>query len=112
MADKNSAFRGHGYAVRFFLAVLALLSGFALSVSGKTTIDFDPKIDFSKFKTFAYVGGVENLAAIERRKAIAESHRRCQIQGRTRGHRNAVTERRMISPSPKFQHSSRKPGGD
>ena len=65
MADKNSAFRGHGYAVRFFLAVLALLSGFALSVSGKTTIDFDPKIDFSKFKTFAYVGGVENLVAIQ-----------------------------------------------
>jgi hypothetical protein len=24
-------------------------------------------------------GGVENLAAIERRKTIAESHRRCQI---------------------------------
>jgi hypothetical protein len=65
MAEKNSAFRGHRYAVRFFLAMLALLSGLTLSVSGKTTIDFDPKIDFSKFKTFAYVGGVENLVAIQ-----------------------------------------------
>jgi len=65
MADKNSAFRGQRYAVRFFLATLALLSGLTLSVSGKTTIDFDPKIDFSKFKTFAYVGGVENLVAIQ-----------------------------------------------
>ena len=65
MADQNSAFRGHRYAVRFLLAMLALLSGLTLSVSGKTTIDFDPKIDFSKFKTFAYVGGVENLVAIQ-----------------------------------------------
>jgi len=65
MADKNSAFRGHRYAVRLLLAMLALLSGLTLSVSGKTTIDFDPKIDFSKFKTFAYVGGVENLVAIQ-----------------------------------------------
>jgi hypothetical protein len=45
--------------------MVALLSGLTLSVSGKTTIDFDPKIDFSKFKTFAYVGGVENLVAIQ-----------------------------------------------
>ena len=65
MADKNSAFRGHRYAVRLLLAMLALLSGLTLSVFGKTTIDFDPKIDFSKFKTFAYVGGVENLVAIQ-----------------------------------------------
>ena len=65
MAEKKSAFRGQRYAVRFFLAMLALLSGLTLSVSGKTTIDFDPKIDFSKFKTFAYVGGVENLVAIQ-----------------------------------------------
>ena len=65
MADKNSAFRGHRYAVRFLLAMLGLLCGLTLSASGKTTIDFDPKIDFSKFKTFAYVGGVENLVAIQ-----------------------------------------------
>jgi hypothetical protein len=65
MTDKNSALRGHRYAVRFALAILALFSGLALPSSAKTTIDFDPNIDFSKFKTFAYVGGVENLVAIQ-----------------------------------------------
>jgi len=65
MTDKNSALRGPRYAVRFALAILALFSGLALPSSAKTTIDFDPNIDFSKFKTFAYVGGVENLVAIQ-----------------------------------------------
>jgi hypothetical protein len=65
MTDKNPALRGHRYAIRFLLAILALLSGVALPASAKTTIDFDPSIDFSKFKTFAYAGGVENLVAIQ-----------------------------------------------
>src|SRR4029077_6171215 len=43
----------------------ALLSSYALTVAAKTTVDFDPNIDFSKFKTFAYAGAVENLVAIE-----------------------------------------------
>jgi hypothetical protein len=60
------------------------------------------------FKLQADQGGLENLAAIERRKTIAESHRGCQIPRWNRGHRNAVTERRLITPSPKFQRSSRK----
>jgi hypothetical protein len=65
MTDKNSALRDHDCAVRFLLVILSLLSGLALPASAKTTIDFDPNIDFSKFKTFAYVGGVENLVAIQ-----------------------------------------------
>ena len=65
MTDKNSVLCVQRFAVRFLLAILALLSSFALSVSAKTTIDFDPNIDFSKFKTFAYIGGVENLVAIQ-----------------------------------------------
>jgi hypothetical protein len=65
MTDKNLALRGHRYAVRFLLGILALLSGLALPAAAKTTIDFDPNIDFSKFKTFAYIGGVENLVAIQ-----------------------------------------------
>jgi len=65
MTDKNSALRDHNCAVRFLLVILSLLSGLALPASAKTTIDFDPNIDFSKFKTFAYVGGVENLVAIQ-----------------------------------------------
>jgi hypothetical protein len=31
-------------------------------------------------------GGVENLAAIDRRKAIAKSHRRCQTSRENRDH--------------------------
>jgi hypothetical protein len=65
MTDKNSALRGHRYAVRFLFGILVLLSGLALPAAAKTTIDFDPNIDFSKFKTFAYIGGVENLVAIQ-----------------------------------------------
>jgi hypothetical protein len=65
MTDKNPVWRDLRIAIRYFFTTLALLSGLALSVSAKTTIDFDPSIDFSKFKTFAYIGGVENLVAIQ-----------------------------------------------
>jgi uncharacterized protein DUF4136 len=65
MTDKNPVLRGRRAAVRLSFAILAFLSGLALSVAAKTTIDFDPSVDFSKFKTFAYIGGVENLVAIQ-----------------------------------------------
>ena len=65
MTDKNPVWRDLCAAIRFLFAILALLSGFARPASPKTTIDFDPSIDFSRFKTFAYIGGVENLVAIQ-----------------------------------------------
>jgi hypothetical protein len=65
MTDKNLVLRGRHAPRRFLFALLALLSGFAPCVFAKTTVDFDPSIDFSKFKTFAYIGGVENLVAIQ-----------------------------------------------
>jgi len=65
MTDKNPVLRGPRAARRFLFALLTLLSGFALSLPAKTTVDFDPSIDFSKFRTFAYLGGVENLVAIQ-----------------------------------------------
>jgi hypothetical protein len=34
---------------------------FALPAAAKVATDFDPSLDFSKYKTFAYIGGVENL---------------------------------------------------
>ena len=37
------------------------------------------------------------LATIERTKSVAETHRRCQVPGRNRGHRNEAAERRLIS---------------
>jgi Domain of unknown function (DUF4136) len=40
-----------------FFAVVPLLA--------KTVVDFDPGLDFSKYKTFAFIGGVENLLMFE-----------------------------------------------
>jgi Domain of unknown function (DUF4136) len=65
MRDKSPVLRGRNAPVRFCLTIMALLSGFVFSVSAKTTVDFDPNIDFAKFKTFAYLGAVENLVAME-----------------------------------------------
>gem|GEM_PF-837271 len=31
----------------------------------KMNVDFDPDLDFSKFKTFAYIGGVEHLVMLQ-----------------------------------------------
>jgi uncharacterized protein DUF4136 len=47
-------------AIFLLLSVLALM--LASPALPKTLIDFDPNLDFSKFKTFAYLGGVEHLA--------------------------------------------------
>jgi hypothetical protein len=65
MTDKSPVLRGHRSTIRLFFTFLAFLSGLALPATAKTTIDFDPSVDFSKFKTFAYIGGVENLVAIQ-----------------------------------------------
>jgi hypothetical protein len=65
MTDKNPVLRDLRAVIRLIFTTLALLSGLALSVPAKTTLDFDPNIDFSRFKTFAYIGGVENLVAIQ-----------------------------------------------
>lgn len=64
MTEKKPVRSGHA-AMLFCLTMLALLSGLATGVAAKTTIDFDPSIDFFKFKTFAYIGGVENLVSIQ-----------------------------------------------
>jgi len=44
--------------------VLALLS-FVSPVGAKMSTDFDPNLDFSKFKTFAFIGGVEELVRMQ-----------------------------------------------
>ena len=45
------------------LILLAFLS--APQARAKMNIDFDPKLDFSKYKTFAYIGGVEHLVMLQ-----------------------------------------------
>ena len=49
---------------------LLLLSGMlsllmAFPASAKIATDFDPNLDFSRFKTFAFIGGVEQLARLQ-----------------------------------------------
>jgi len=65
MTEKKSVLRGNHGVLRSSLLILIILGGLVPAVSAKTTIDFDPRIDFSKFKTFTYLGGVENLVSIQ-----------------------------------------------
>jgi Domain of unknown function (DUF4136) len=53
-----------GKAKRLVLAFLLLLT-FAMAAPAKIVVDFDPAIDFSKFKTFAYIGGVDTLVMLQ-----------------------------------------------
>jgi hypothetical protein len=52
---------------RFRVLVVFLLGLYAacLPAAAKINIDFDPEVDFSKYKTFAYIGGVENLVMMQ-----------------------------------------------
>src|SRR5260370_39888269 len=48
--------------------ILLLLAGLLLSthpVVAKLAVDFNPNLDFSKFKTFAFIGGVEGLFPLQ-----------------------------------------------
>lgn len=46
------------------VCLLAALATLAQRAQAKSAIDFDPNLDFSKFKSFAYLGGVEHLAML------------------------------------------------
>jgi hypothetical protein len=52
------------FNVLFFRGIFILLL-VALPLRAKTTVDFDPNLDFSKYKTFAFIGGVENLVMMQ-----------------------------------------------
>jgi len=45
-------------------ALLAVLFG-AMATSAKMATDFNPNLDFTKYKTFAYIGGVESLVRMQ-----------------------------------------------
>jgi len=48
-------------------AILLCLLAMCLApqASAKMNVDFNPNLDFSKYKTFAYIGGVEHLAMLQ-----------------------------------------------
>jgi len=50
-----------GIAILFCLTALLI----APQARAKMNVDFDPNLDFSKYKTFAYVGGVEHLVMLQ-----------------------------------------------
>ncbi len=54
----------HRRFLRLF-SVLPLLFLLASPVEAKMFTDFDPNLDFSKFKTFAFIGGVEALVRMQ-----------------------------------------------
>jgi hypothetical protein len=57
---EGMTFASKNHRLRFLLlALLSLLS--TLSATAKIATDFDPNLDFSKFKSFAFIGGVEQL---------------------------------------------------
>jgi hypothetical protein len=49
----------------FLLPVLLVLVLLAPQAGAKMSTDFDPNLDFSKFKTFAFIGGVEQLVRMQ-----------------------------------------------
>jgi hypothetical protein len=44
---------------------LLLLLLAAMPLLARTAVDFDPNLDFSKYKTFAFLGGVEHVVMLE-----------------------------------------------
>jgi hypothetical protein len=46
-----------------FAGLMLLLS--ALPAAAKLAVDFNPNLDFTKYKTFAYIGGVESLVRMQ-----------------------------------------------
>ena len=44
---------------------LLFLYLFAFPAAAKMATDFDPNRDFSKFKTFSFIGGVEQLVRLQ-----------------------------------------------
>jgi hypothetical protein len=56
-----SRFCSRGRAILFFMIALWI----SPHARAKMNIDFDPDLDFSKFKTFAYIGGVEHLVMLQ-----------------------------------------------
>jgi Domain of unknown function (DUF4136) len=52
-------------SLRSLAFIFLLLSALGRPVAAKATTDFDPGLDFSKFKAYAFVGGVGNLVMLQ-----------------------------------------------
>lgn len=54
---------GKIFQPRVLVAALLFLAAVSPALA-KTDVDFDPNLDFAKFKTFAFIGGVDNLVML------------------------------------------------
>ena len=62
----------HSKKMLFFAVVLGALF-LAWPLQAKVVVDFDPNLDFTKYKTYAFIGGVENLVAIQLNPELIEN---------------------------------------
>lgn len=61
MSTRRRVFQSHK---SIFLLAVSLWLAASVPALAKTDVDFDPNVDFSKFRTFAFIGGVENLVML------------------------------------------------
>jgi uncharacterized protein DUF4136 len=61
---EGMTFASKKHRLRFLLLVLLSLLP-TLSATAKIATDFDPNLDFSRFKSFAFIGGVEQLVRMQ-----------------------------------------------
>jgi len=69
--NRPRATRWNAKSLLFNSMLFVLLA--ALPLLARTTVDFDPNVDFSKYKTFAFLGGVEHLVMVEVDRDIIEN---------------------------------------
>jgi Domain of unknown function (DUF4136) len=58
-------FRANTRMVEILWLLAIFLLPWPITANAKVQVDFNPEIDFSKYKTFAYIGGVENLVMLQ-----------------------------------------------
>ncbi|HXR32611.1 MAG TPA: DUF4136 domain-containing protein [Verrucomicrobiae bacterium] len=64
----------HLRSIEFILIGVMLSALFlALPLQAKLVVDFNPNLDFSRYKTYAFIGGVENLVAIQLNPELIEN---------------------------------------
>jgi Domain of unknown function (DUF4136) len=64
MKRMRRALEKRGVALRAWLGLLARLA-IAQPATARVEVDFNPNLDFSQFKTYAYIGGVEHLVMMQ-----------------------------------------------
>ena len=65
MQGKVSVRTERRISLRSLALTFFLLLALGQPIAAKATIDFDPSLDFSKFKTYAFIGGVGNLVMLQ-----------------------------------------------